>query len=182
MTVFVIDRLSRNREEQEARIRLIHEVGSKDNATTLKAIHKIRERGWLSGDDGVLRRGRLSGVNLEGANLHAVNLEGAHLSLVNLEGANLSYANFKGADLQYANLKGVYLYEANLEDTNLSGVNFRDANLNRVKFNEKVVLPDSAYNFKTKTYDKYWTPDTDMTRYTNPDHPRAGRGQGSTAP
>jgi hypothetical protein len=50
------------------------------------------------------------------------------------------------------------------------------------EFDEKTVLPD-AINLKDDNdealqdeegnliYDKYWTVETDMTRYTNPEHP-----------
>ena len=37
------------------------------------------------------------------------------------------------------------------------------------------MLPDAEYigddDDGNSIFDKYWTPDTDMTRYTNPEHP-----------
>ena len=41
-------------------------------------------------------------------------------------------------------------------------------------FDERTVLPDAEHtgydaNYN-RVYDKYWTPDTDMTRYTDPNH------------
>ena len=81
------------------------------------------------------------GASFRGASLEEADLEGAHLQRANLQGADLSYANLQGADLSEANLRGTDLIEA--------------------IFDEDTTLPDG----------KKWTPDTDMARFTDPNHP-----------
>lgn len=106
----------------------------------------------------------LGRANLSNADLLSANLDGADLAFANLSGANLGRANMSGADLIYANLSGTFLVESNLVDADLS----------YVTLNEKTVLPDAQILDKspdTPRYDKYWTPETDMTRYTDPNHP-----------
>ena len=122
---------------------------------------------WYADLEGAI----LHSVNLQGAILNYANLTGATLSEANLQSAVLPSANLAGADLWEANLAGVLLYECNLVGANLFGANLAGVNLKKAIFDDKIVLPDAIYNHQTKTYDKYWTPDTDMTRYTDPDHP-----------
>jgi uncharacterized protein YjbI with pentapeptide repeats len=50
---------------------------------------------------------------------------------------------------------------ANLGEVNLGGANLQGAILKRANLDEFTILPDG-----TK-----WTPDTDMARFTDPDHP-----------
>ena len=128
-----------------------------------------------------LRGTDLQKSNLEGTTLDRANLAGAYLKNTNLEGTAFWYANLAGADLGYANLANAILSHANLADTNLKRTKFRDAdlhganlagaNLMQAEFDRKTMLPDASYNYISKTANKYWTPDTDMTRYTNPKHP-----------
>jgi hypothetical protein len=82
-----------------------------------------------------------------------------------------------------ANLQHAGLFNANLQHANLSGANLQHAqNIKTVQFDEKTVLPDAIlltdeYGFAKRDeddnplYDKYWTTETDMTRYTHPEHP-----------
>ena len=93
-------------------------------------------------------------------------LRGADLVFADLEGANLGSTNLKRANLWNANLTGVYLKRANLEgadlrESNLEGANLGRANLEGSDFNDLILLPDG-----TK-----WAPDTDMKRFTDPNHP-----------
>ena len=68
-----------------------------------------------------------------------------------LQRAFLAMANLEGTDLYEANLQGAVLARANLEGAHLEGAFLSDY----------TTLPDG-----TK-----WTPDTDMTRFTDPKHP-----------
>jgi uncharacterized protein YjbI with pentapeptide repeats len=140
---------------------------------------------------GDLHRTDLSEANLEGTRFGGANLQevvfsnsnlreallgDANLSLANLTNANLQEANFIGADLRDANLSNSDLQEAylglvtllgaDLRDANLKGANFwradlRYVNLEGAIFDENTWLPD----------DTNWTSDTDMSRFTDPDHP-----------
>jgi hypothetical protein len=136
----------------------------------------------------------LLGANLTGANLWHANLTDANLSEanltdadlvgVNLTGADLWHANLTDTSLEYANLTDTSLEYANLTDTYLMGANFTGSNLTNVVFGAGTVLPranwlidenshqafdeDGNYMF---TPESYWTPETDMTRYTDPNHP-----------
>ncbi|MEM6281929.1 MAG: pentapeptide repeat-containing protein [Chloroflexota bacterium] len=140
-----------------------------------------------------LARADLREINLEGANLWNANLEGSnlwcanltmadmwranltgsYLKETNLEGANLASANFEKAELSYANLGQVNLTSANLEKANLWQVNLKEAMIARASFHESTILPDAQNmgDWFEPIHDKFWTPYTDMTRYTNPNHP-----------
>lgn len=74
----------------------------------------------------------------------------------NLYGANLKHStlyrvNFSGADMRYSNMQKANLSEANL----------MNAKLSNALFDENTILPDG----------KKWTPETDIQRYTDPEHP-----------
>jgi hypothetical protein len=145
----------------------------------------------------LLKNSNLQSANLQGADLRDANLQQAILFQANLQQANLLQANLQQANLfqaslqqailYQANLQGAILCEANLQDAELQYINLRQAdlrnanlreakNIERAKYNEKTVLPDAMPMRDkdgwelTNEYDKYWTAETDMTRYTNPQH------------
>lgn len=68
-----------------------------------------------------LTSARLLGSNLSQANLAYTKLENAMLKKTNLSSAKLNYANLKNANLQYANLHNASIYSANFEGANLEG-------------------------------------------------------------
>jgi hypothetical protein len=114
-----------------------------------------------------LQEATLNGIYGERANLGVANLRQAALGTANLQGAYLGYTNLQQANLTNANLKQATLYEANL----------RGANLRKTQFDKDTILPDA----KVLGWDEYdnwilgdnscWTPEIDMTRYTDPNHP-----------
>ena len=108
----------------------------------------------------------LTSVDLRDANLTEATLIATNLTKATLTGANLTGAIQIGANLNNARLQGADLTGAILIDTNLVGADLRYA-----KFDNKTVLPDSGFDNQNETYTNYWTPETDMTRYTNSDHP-----------
>jgi uncharacterized protein YjbI with pentapeptide repeats len=130
-----------------------------------------------------LQAATLEQANLQGAYLGQANLQGGDLRETNLQGADLREANLRGADLREANLQAATLWRANLQGTNLGGVNLIGTkDIETATFDEKTVLPDAKRLQNEQggyprdenggyIYDKYWTPKTDMTRYTNPEHP-----------
>lgn len=115
----------------------------------------------------------LSQANLERADLGFANLEQTNLYQANLEQAIIESVNLKRADLGFANLKKADLYQASMREVK---------NINTALFDSKTVLPDAQIledengnilhdDEGNPIYDKYWTEDVDMTRYTNSDHP-----------
>lgn len=95
-------------------------------------------------------------ANLTNANLFLADMTNANLFLANLTGAYLGSADLTDADLRSANLTDAYLGSADLTDADL-----RNAFLTGANFTEETILPDGAN----------WTPDTDMARFTDPEHP-----------
>ncbi|MBE0690269.1 MAG: pentapeptide repeat-containing protein [Anaerolineae bacterium] len=194
LTVGVIEVLSRRRDAQRAnreRLQeLITQMGSKDNGLAIAAVEILRLRGWLY--DGSLQGAYLYYANLEGADLGSVHLTGANLIGAHLTGANLIGAHLEGARLGSANLQGVnldgshlqrthligahleganlgsaHLQGAHLSGAHLTGVNLGSAHLTGVnligaQFDEHTTLPDGTQ----------WTPDTNMTCFTDPAHPQ----------
>ncbi|MEL7433487.1 MAG: pentapeptide repeat-containing protein, partial [Chloroflexota bacterium] len=57
--------------------------------------------------------------------------------------------------LENANLSNTLLWNVNLSNANLKNADLTDAIF------DETILPDKTV----------WTPDTDMTRFTNPEHP-----------
>jgi Pentapeptide repeats (8 copies) len=152
VTVIVIDRLNRRRDEQrserELKVQLVRDVRSKIHDTVVNAVHQMQERGWLEGDSGLLKGANLGGASLDGADLENANLSDAelldanlsdalllmaNLSSANLNGANLSSANLNGANLSGADLDGANLYDANLLGANLQSANLLGVNLQGAK-------------------------------------------------
>lgn len=100
-----------------------------------------------------LNGAQLMSADLQEANLLCADLRGGNLVVVDLRKANLAGAILQGADLRRADLRGARLVDANLQGANLKGA----------RFDEKTALPDNSM----------WTPDTDMDRFTDPNHPFA---------
>jgi uncharacterized protein YjbI with pentapeptide repeats len=192
LELFIGRRERREAEEKELEAKkanLIAQMGSSVKDVAVAAAEELRRHGWLY--DGSLQGANLGGANLQGANLGGANLQEAILSRANLKwiflvGANLQAtylveAHLGNANLTFADSQGAYLQEARLMSTklqnadltgadlkgailagtNLEGAILRQAHLQGVEYNPHTTLPDG-----TK-----WTPDTDMARFTDPDHP-----------
>jgi hypothetical protein len=127
---------------------LIAQMGSSVKDVAMVAAGELRRHGWLT--DGSLRRANLWGANLQEAFLIEANLQQTFLAEANLQGALLTGANLQGACMWGANLQGASLLAANLQGA---------------YFNKDTTLPDG-----TK-----WTPDTDMARFRDPNHPDSWR-------
>ncbi|MCA9910919.1 MAG: pentapeptide repeat-containing protein [Anaerolineae bacterium] len=181
----------RSESENARKHELVLQMASSNSAAAEIAVRQLAALGWLY--DGTLSGAWLVGANLEGirlqlgedfaydpvtgiirvtsagptVNFYNANLDAANLRRVEFLGANLGEAFLESADLEEAdlrgaNLVGAYLFDANLEKTNL----------NSVILDETTTLPDG-----TK-----WTPDTDMTRFTDPDHPQFWRSDDPDSP
>ncbi|MEL6149642.1 MAG: pentapeptide repeat-containing protein, partial [Chloroflexota bacterium] len=152
-TVLIVDLLNRKRAERERKDELIFQMGSTEHTTASGAARLLKHRGWLQ--DGSLRGHSLSRASLQRADLRGADLRNVRLRYTNMEGAYVDSADLRGTDLQHANLSGARLKDA--------------------MFDEGTVLPDARGMGRDERgepiYDRYWTPDTDMTRYTDPNHP-----------
>jgi hypothetical protein len=117
-----------------------------------------------------LHEARLWDANLEGANLWQARIHGTDLRRANLREALLNGTRLQGADLRQAKLEGANLTGARLQEAKLQGASLRDADLegallDEAEFDAQTILPDGSA----------WTPDIDLTRFTNPDHPECFR-------
>ena len=108
-------------------------------------------------------------ADMQGADLRDANLEGATLLETNLEAANM-----KGANLKDVHMKGYLRRESGeliITDLSREEVERKSAPLVTFelvdpRFSVSTILPDGTN----------WTPDTDMARFTDPDHPKFWQG------
>lgn len=171
---FIESRERRETEERELRAHkkdLIARMSSRVHDVAIAAAEELGRRGWLK--DGTLKGARLLDARLEGVQLIEAKLQGAILINAKLQGAQLSFADLQGAQLFLADLPGAILI-----GTNFKGADLREANLGRATlslvagFDEKTRLPDWAW----------WTPHTDIARFTDPKHPEFWRSDMPISP
>ncbi|MBZ0282133.1 MAG: pentapeptide repeat-containing protein [Anaerolineae bacterium] len=156
----VVGTVQKNEADEVLKRQLIAQMGSPNNDFAIEAVRQLRSLGWI--ENGFLQGAALWNANLEGAVLQLANLQGADLLFANLQDAFLSGANLESVVLQDANLRGAYLWNANLQG----------AKLYYAKFNESTILPDGTN----------WTPETDMSRFTDPNHPQFWRSDDPESP
>lgn len=191
ITVFLIDRIIQRRDERNAEAavkrQLVIDAGSRSNEKAKDAVHQLWRKEWLHGEDGLLKGADLGEANLEEAFLPGVNLQQAYLAFTNLQraalwGANLQdarlgNAKLQRADLHKANLQGADLWYADLREARFAGADLTGASLQNAR------LEDAVFDEKTKLPDETnWTLETDMTRFTNPNHPDFWRSDYKESP
>lgn len=147
LTVVALGIWQNNRDRETLRRRLLRKVTSRSQAVAVDAVDDLRYYGWLH----LLKGADLYRANLGGADFYHVDLSGADLGRVNFQNARLSEANLSRVSLRRTDLSG-----ARMRSANLVGADLRDA-----IFDETTVLPDYST----------WTPQTDMARFTDPNHP-----------
>lgn len=152
-TVFILERLNHRERIAAEKRDLLAQMSSPDNSVTRQAIKIMWARGWLQ-----------SGV-AKGANLWDADLEGADLGECDLRDVNLWIANLRDARL-WADLRGANLYQADL-----SGAMFT-SHWGGATFDPTTKLPDGTF----------WQSDTDMSRFTNPNHPEFWRSSDRRSP
>lgn len=117
----------------------------------------------------------LRNINLRNADMRQVDLTGAQLGDADLENSNLHNSSFKDAVLLRANLKNTRLTYVDFSGANLKEADLAGSDLAGAIFNEQTVLPDAKRTGRDANgnliFTSYWTPDTDMSRFTNPEHP-----------
>lgn len=125
--------------------------------------------------DSILEGANLSNANLKRANLHSAILEDSNLMETKLENANLRRAKLKNADLRGATLENADLSHANLKSTKLNHTSLKGANLFDTQLEGADLFRtnfEGAYLFDSILPDgTKWTPETDMSRFTDPEHP-----------
>ncbi|MBZ0282127.1 MAG: pentapeptide repeat-containing protein [Anaerolineae bacterium] len=143
---------------------------------------KIPRASFMEAD---LRRTILNAANGRGVSLFMARAAKAVMTAIQLENADLQEADLHGAKLNHAFLSNSLMRDTNLAEADLTSAilegakminaNLRGANLTKTHFNEKTILPDAEFvkfgEDDRAVFDKYWTPETDMTRYTDPNHP-----------
>ncbi|MEO0595982.1 MAG: pentapeptide repeat-containing protein [Chloroflexota bacterium] len=185
-TIAVLDRLNDWREMRRRKSRLAREAYSRDNSTALNAVDWLRAEKWLCLEDPehLLSGTKMSRANLENAYLYGADLQAVNLYKANLSKADLSKSDLRNAYLYRANLSYASLYGTDLRGACLWGANLRQVNhLDATIFDETTILPDAnplkdehgqtRYDDAGKViFDKHWSPDVDMNRYTDPQHPQ----------
>lgn len=163
MTYTLIDRVMEQRTELK---QLINDMrsGSANKSRARAATEIVRVQGYhangvLSGM--VLNRSYLCDANWPDANLMNTQFKRADMRRMNLRHAKLQDTDFTRADLSYSDLQFADLTHANLMAMDLSSVNLLGAKLDKAQFNDHTRLPDGTM----------WTPQTDMTRFTDDRHP-----------
>lgn len=140
IAVLFIDRLYANRDRKRLKRRLIREAGSPSNDIALLAVGWLHDEGWLTGNDGSLKKADLSKANLQGAKLQGANLQGANLGNANLKNASLSEANLQRAKLPCARLENANLSRTNLQNAELDYTILQGASLNKANLQEAIMI------------------------------------------
>lgn len=122
-----------------------------------------------------LQKAQLYKANLQQADLIGSHMENANLMQADLRHADLEYANLQSAIIAYANLENASLEKSNLDGAVLVNAHLKNADFSGTLFSTTTALPDAEYTTRdaegNMLFNKYWTPETDMSRYTNPEHP-----------
>lgn len=153
-TVLILERISHREQIAAEKRDLLAQMSSPDNSVTRQAIKILWARKWLQ--TGVAEQANLWGADLEEADLGECKLRGANLWAANLRGTRL-WADLRGANLTLADLTDAQLTSA------IHGT---------VIFDELTTLPDG----------NRWQPNTDMERFTNPQHPQYWRSSDRRSP
>ncbi|MEM6527452.1 MAG: pentapeptide repeat-containing protein, partial [Chloroflexota bacterium] len=161
---------------------VLRDLGNSDAISGMRGAREARAMGLLTDqslEGADLQYANLAGADLSYAHLQRANLASADMTGTRLWGADLSIADFSdavmpGTDLTNANLASAGFWGCDLRGANLSGACLHTANLDEAQFDENTVLPDAKPVQRSADgatiYDRYWTPATDMTRYTDMDH------------
>ncbi len=149
VTFVLIDRIVGGGEaEEHLKADLIAQLGSQVNEEAIRAAEELERRGWL-------RNGSLKGMHLFQANL-----DGATLFMADLRTVYFESCNLRETDLTNANLQGSQFVLVELQGANLWGANLQEVWFGDCVFDVRTTLPDGDH----------WTPDTDLERFTDPNH------------
>lgn len=180
ITVLIIDYLNERRQRTEQKKQLIRQMGSAERGLALNAVDELRALGAVKDGSLVgiyLEEAKLSGVRLGRADLRYAHMDFAdlsnsHMYFANLEGADMSGSDFRGAVLTGANLRRADFVAAKLQGALLSEADLTHAKLDKAQFDETTQLPDKSN----------WAPRTDLSRFTDPTHPKYWRSEMPESP
>lgn len=124
-----------------------------------------------------LHRAKLGGAKLEESDLRAADLSQANLKDVEMQNANLEkavlgFTDLQGADLQGCCFRGALFIQANLRGADLEFSDLKGACFQNTLFDQTTTLPDGSL----------WRPNTDLARFTDPNHPEFWRSTDPSSP
>lgn len=178
-TVLILDQLAANRSREALKTRLFNELRSAAVGQGTAALAWLKRANWIQA------------TTLVQADLHRANWENAYVGELHLRGANLNGANlrnasnqrtlhdgtrvnrpvdFQGASLRYARLENAVLINADFTNAKLNNAHLENAVLVGATLTHAEVTGASWHNAILPDGTR-WTPDTDISRYTHPDHP-----------
>ncbi len=205
VTIFVIDRLYERQRKQNLIDRLLYDARSTEPAVSKRAFEDMKYHRLIYGENSILRRGKRR-ANLYGAcsgrvTLSRARMDGAIMTWSDfsesefdraildnacLGSANLEWASFRDASLKDANLENADLSHATLVGADLTGANLLGAKIYRDKlYNYAAELPDVPDTETPQATLPDGTPitaNTDMARFTNPEHPKFWRSDDPESP
>ncbi len=170
-TVLILDRLNENRARVQLQERLLREASGQANETAKAAIDWMRAENWLGEPTSLMQGEDFTRANLVGADLWRAKLQGTNFYRAELRETNVFRADLRNANLARANLTGADficadLTGANLEEATIDGALWYHENQG------SAILPDGSE----------WTPETDMRRFTDPEHPEFWRSRDPNSP
>lgn len=115
---------------RQLRERLKREARSRSRDIAISAIESLRDKGWVTGEQSLLRGEDLSEVNLQNVVMPHTNLTWVNFTRANLSDATMIRANLQHAILRGANLSGAKLSEAKLQGASMDFVILKGAFLN----------------------------------------------------
>lgn len=139
LTVGLLDTLSRYRDREQQKERLIRQADSKANAIAIDAIDELRAEGWLTGENGLLKKRDMKHARLMNARLKEANLEGSDLFRANFIHAHMTSANLRNTQLNEA-----IFCHARMIGVDFTGANVAGANFTATTFDQDVTLPDGT--------------------------------------
>jgi hypothetical protein len=137
ITILIIDRLNKKRDETNYKSQLIRQICSHYNPIALEAAKELSVIGAFN--DGTLAGRDMCKANLQDVELQGCILNGTLLKETMLANAKLDGASMISSDLEKANLKEASLVNANLRsakfyNTDLSGASLSWADLTGAEF------------------------------------------------
>ena len=143
-TVVFVDRYYANREEkrqtEELKRRLFREAGGRSNERAIAAIDELQDKGWLEGDESLLKEVYLNKAELQKADLSYCNLVRTVFYMADLQDANLAGSILYEASFNEANLRRAQLLGADLRNARLSGAGLHDAELYQTNLTGAVMI------------------------------------------
>jgi uncharacterized protein YjbI with pentapeptide repeats len=158
---------------------------------------------WDSVDlrEATLRNSNFTDANFSRTNFRESNLQGiqwlrTQVLTSDFEGNDFRYSTFPATKLSHTNLKktnfhrctfqsaiimGCFFNNADCSEAQFTAVHFRGVDLIGVNFANAIL--EGSFDYNTTLPDgTRWTPDTDLSRFTNPQHPQFWRSTDPESP